>query len=46
MFEMLNDVKPDQEARKLFWKKVGYFVVAIGAVSGMIYFFATSSYFH
>jgi hypothetical protein len=46
MFEMLNEEKPDAEARRLFWKKVGYFVVAIGAASGVIYFFARFSTFH
>jgi hypothetical protein len=43
MFEMLNQEEPDAEARRMFWKKVGYFVVAIAAVSGVIYFFATQA---
>jgi hypothetical protein len=40
MFEMLNEEHPDAEARRMFWKKVGYFVVAIAVVGGMIAFFA------
>ena len=44
MFEMLNDEKPDAESRKLFWMKVGIFVVAIAAMSGAIYFFAWFNY--
>jgi hypothetical protein len=44
MFEMLNDEKPDAEGRKLFWMKVGIFVVAIAALSGVVYFFAWFNY--
>jgi hypothetical protein len=37
MFEMLNEEKPDAETRKLFWMKVGIFVVAVAALGGVIY---------
>lgn len=40
MFEMLNEEKPDAETRKMFWMKVGIFVVALAAMGGVIYFFA------
>jgi hypothetical protein len=46
MFEMLNEEKPDAEARRVFWKKVGYFVVALGVLGGVIYFFAFFPYSH
>jgi hypothetical protein len=37
MFEMLNEEKHDAESRKLFWMKVGIFVIAVAAMSGVIY---------
>lgn len=46
MFEMLNEEKPDAEARKTFWVKVGCFVVAIAALGGVIYFFGFLPYSH
>ena len=44
MFEMLNDEKPDADARKMFWIKVCMFVVAIAAMGGVVYFFAFLPY--
>lgn len=46
MFEMINEEKPDAEARKMFWVKVCVFVVAIAALGGVIYFFAFVPYSH
>jgi hypothetical protein len=46
MFEMLNDEKPNSDARKMFWVKVCMFVVAIAAMGGVIYFFAFLPYSH
>jgi predicted negative regulator of RcsB-dependent stress response len=46
MFEMLNEEHPDAEARRTFWKKVGYFVVALAVLGGVIYFFAFLPYSH
>lgn len=46
MFEMLNEEKPDAEARRMFWLKVGFFVVALGALGGVIYFFGFLPYSH
>ena len=37
MFEMLNEEKHDSESRKLFWMKVGIFVIAVAAMGGVIY---------
>ncbi len=37
MFEMLNEEKPDADARKMFWMKVGIFVAAVAAMGGVIY---------
>ncbi len=37
MFEMLNEEKPDADARKMFWMKVGIFVLAVAAMGGVIY---------
>ena len=44
MFEMLNEEKHDAESRKLFWMKVGIFVIAVAAMGGVIYmsFYFTS----
>lgn len=44
MFEMLNDEKPDAESKRLFWMKVGIFVIAVAAMGGVIYlsFYFTS----
>ncbi len=44
MFQMINEEKPSAEERKLFWVKVGAFIVALAAFSGVIYFFAVGSY--
>lgn len=46
MFELINEEKPDADARKLFWVKVCAFVVAIAALCGVIYFFAFVPYRH
>jgi len=40
MFEMINEEKPDADARKMFWIKVGAFIVALAGMTGLIYFFA------
>lgn len=39
MFQMIDEEKPTAEDRKLFWVKVGAFIVAMGAFAGLIYFF-------
>lgn len=44
MFQMINEEKPSAEDRKLFWVKVGAFIVALAAFGGVIYFFASGSY--
>jgi hypothetical protein len=46
MFEMLNEEQPDAETRKMFWVKVGFFVVALAALGGVIYFFGFLPYSH
>lgn len=40
MFQMINDEKPTAEDRKLLWLKVAIFVVGIGVLGGVVYFFA------
>jgi hypothetical protein len=44
MFQMIDEEKPTAEDRKLFWVKVGAFIVALAAFSGVIYFFAFVPY--
>lgn len=44
MFQMINEEKASAEERKLFWVKVGAFIVALAAFGGVIYFFAVGSY--
>ena len=44
MFQMVDEEKPTAEDRKMFWFKVGVFVVALAAVSGVVYFFAVVPY--
>ena len=43
MFQMINEEKPTAEDRKLFWYKLGIFVVALMAVGGIIYFVAVGT---
>ncbi len=43
MFQMINEEKPTAEDRKLFWYKLGIFVVALAAVGGIIYFVAVGT---
>lgn len=38
MFEMLNEEKRTSEDRKLFFVKVGVFLVACAAMAGVFYF--------
>ncbi len=40
MFQMINDEKPTAEDRKLFWVKIGMFIVLFAALGGVVYFFA------
>lgn len=40
MFQMIDDGKPTAEDRKMFWMKLGAFIVALAAFGGVIYFFA------
>jgi len=44
MFQMINDEKPSAEDRKLFWIKLGFFIAAMAALGGVIYFFAFVPY--
>ena len=44
MFQMIDEGKPTAEDKKLFWFKVGAFVVALAAVGGVVYFFAVVPY--
>ena len=44
MFQMIDEAKPNAEDRKLFWYKVGAFIVACAAFGGVIYFFAFVPY--
>jgi hypothetical protein len=43
MFQMIDEEKPTAEDRKIFWTKVGLFVVAIAAAAGLIYFVAVGT---
>ena len=38
MFQMVGEEKPTAEDRKMFWFKVGAFVVALAAAGGVVYF--------
>lgn len=45
MFQMIDEQKASSaEDRKMFWVKVGMFFVAMGALGGLIYFFAFVPY--
>jgi hypothetical protein len=44
MFQMIDEHQPTAEDRKLFWYKVGLFIVASAAFGGIIYFFAFMPY--
>jgi hypothetical protein len=46
MFQMIDEAKSSPEDRKLFWYKVGAFIVALGVFGGVIYFFAFGSMTH
>jgi len=46
MFQMIDEAKSSPEDRKLFWYKVGAFIVALGVFGGVIYFFAFGSITH
>jgi hypothetical protein len=46
MFQMIDEPKSTPEDRKLFWYKVGAFIVALAACGGLIYFFAFGSITH
>ena len=43
MFQMINEEKPTAEDRRLFWYKLGIFVVALAAFGGIIYFVAVGT---
>lgn len=40
MFQMIDESKSGPEDKKLFWYKVGLFIVVASAFAGVIYFFA------
>lgn len=42
MFEMIDEEKPSPERKKIFLTKVGFFLVAVVLVAGVIYFLAFS----
>jgi hypothetical protein len=44
MFQMVDEEKPTAGDRKMFWFKVGAFVVALAALGGVVYFFAFVPY--
>ena len=44
MFQMVDEGKPTAGDKKMFWFKVGAFVVALAAVGGVVYFFAVVPY--
>ncbi len=44
MFQMIDEAKTTPEDRKLFWYKVGLFLVVAAAFGGVIYFFAFVPY--
>jgi len=46
MFQMIEEGKPSPEDRKLFWYKVGAFIVALEAFGGLIFFFGFGSITH
>ncbi len=43
MFQMIHEEKPSEDDRKLFWYKLGIFVVALAAFGGLIYFVAVGT---
>ena len=44
MFQMINEGKAEPQDRKMLLVKICAFVVALAALSGVIYFFAFVSY--
>jgi hypothetical protein len=40
MFQMIDEGRSSPEEKKLFWYKVGLFIVVAAAFAGVIYFFA------
>ena len=44
MFQMIDEGKATAEDRKLFWYKVGLFIVVAAVFGGVIYFFAFVPY--
>jgi len=44
MFQMVDEEKPTAGDKKMFWFKVGVFVVALAALGGVVYFFAFVPY--
>ena len=46
MFQMIDEGESTAEDRKMFWVKLGAFVVAMLAFGGVIYFFAFLPYAH
>jgi len=43
MFQMIDESKPSAEDRRLFWYKLGIFVVALAAFGGVIYLVAVGT---
>jgi hypothetical protein len=46
MFQMIEEGKSSPEDRKLFWYKVGAFVVALFAAGALVYWVAIGSVTH
>jgi hypothetical protein len=44
MFQMVDEGRPTAEDKKMFWFKVGAFVVALAALGGVVYFFMAVPY--
>jgi hypothetical protein len=44
MFQMVNEEKASPDDRKMMFYKIGAFLVALGALGGVIYFFAFVPY--
>jgi hypothetical protein len=43
VFQMIDEGRSPEEARKVFWTKVGLFLVATAAVAGLMYYVFTAS---
>lgn len=43
MFQMINESSSSEEAKRLFWYKVGIFFAALAGVAGVMYYVFTGS---